>query len=379
MFYYFFFFGLISFFALIKINSKIVLYSILSLLCVFLCFGYMTGSDWRYYELDYVNITTTAFADQVNEIAYYYYNYLFAICGIGFWPFFIFTKIILFIVSCHFLIKFSGKGVYFAFLGFYSIIAVFEFIDNPMRNLIAGTIFMYGFQYVLEKKLVRFTVICIIASLFHKSIIVLWPFYFLLNKELSEKKLLYSYIIFNLILLFAGEYLITFFKAIDYYSYVSSDKAGEQIGGYLLNENIHDAPFSIGVVSRYILFAVIIFNGDSIKSSSRYGVIIFNSSIIALFLLRFATIWPIAMRFSIPFIVCYAAALGLIIINLKEVKKISYVFFYLCILAGTLFAQITTTYKYIPYTNYLCYLFSKKPSYDERVNYNLNKTPYKSN
>ena len=377
MFYYFFFFGLLAFFALIKINSRIVLYSLLSFLCFFLCFGYMTGSDWRYYELDYVNVTTTAFADQVNELGYYCYNYLFAICNIDFWPFFIFTKIILFILNSYFLIKFSGKGVYFALLSFYSLMAVFEFIDNPMRNLIAGTIFMYGFKYVLERRLLAFTIICIIASLFHKSIIVLWPFYFLLNKEFSKKKLLYSYIIFNVILLLSSEYLITFFRAIDYYNYVSSDKAGEQVGAYLLNENIHDSPFSVGVVSRYILFAVIIFMSDSIKNSSKYGTIIFNSSVIALFMLRFATIWPIAMRFAIPFIVCYCSALSLIIINLKAPKKIIYVTCYLFILAGTLFAQITTSYKYIPYTNYVFYLFAKKPSYDDRFNYNINNSPYR--
>ena len=71
----------------------------------FLCLGYMTGSDWRQYEVRYESLTQEGIP--VIEFGWYFYQYVFKFIGIKFWHFFIFTKIICFAISINFLRKYS--------------------------------------------------------------------------------------------------------------------------------------------------------------------------------------------------------------------------------------------------------------------------------
>ena len=68
-------------------------------LWLFLCFGYMTGSDWRVYEEWYYSLDfNRLFYDYYAEPGYYLYMMLFRLLNVGFWPYFILTKTIIFIV-----------------------------------------------------------------------------------------------------------------------------------------------------------------------------------------------------------------------------------------------------------------------------------------
>ena len=69
------------------------------LLCLFYCFGYMTGSDWRTYE-DWYNCLdfNKFYFGYRNEPGYYLYMMLFKKIGVTFWAYFIFTKSLIFII-----------------------------------------------------------------------------------------------------------------------------------------------------------------------------------------------------------------------------------------------------------------------------------------
>lgn len=63
--------------------------------------------------------------------------------------------------------------------------------------------------------------------------------------------------------------------------------------------------------------------------------------------------------------------------NLKnEMKLLIYSLFFI-ISVGTIYSTITGSYKYLPYSNYLEYIFVNKPDYNYRANYNFVKSPYK--
>ena len=66
---YFFFFFLILFFSLNKKvgRTKSLDIILLVILCIFLCMGYMTGSDWRQYEPQYNSLTLTEFFSNNNK------------------------------------------------------------------------------------------------------------------------------------------------------------------------------------------------------------------------------------------------------------------------------------------------------------------------
>lgn len=50
---------------------------------------------------------------------------------------------------------------------------------NIMRQWLAIGIYLYGVQYLLEKKLVHYLIVCVVAMLFHSSAVITIPIYFI--------------------------------------------------------------------------------------------------------------------------------------------------------------------------------------------------------
>ena len=94
---------LILFFAFNKKaeNTKIIFNLLLLLLGIFLCFGYMTGSDWRVYEQLYNSLNFSNLLENVKgfEFGYPITQIIFKSLGFSFWPFFIILKIICFSIT----------------------------------------------------------------------------------------------------------------------------------------------------------------------------------------------------------------------------------------------------------------------------------------
>lgn len=374
---YLFFLVLIIAGDFLKIRSKFLLFSIIFLVGIFLCFGYMTGSDWRAYELDYINLQNKISYDGSIEFGYFIYMVPFVVLGINFWHFFIFTKIVLYLIICHFIKKYIPDNFYFAFAIFYCFIAVFAFIDNPMRYLIASILFSYSFKFILDKNFKKYIFVCFISFLFHKSFLIMIPLYFVLNKNFKTKQVVFTFIAFNVLLFLYSEQLILLFKSIDLLSYSTSKSMSEKIGGYIMRDDIVDRQFTFGMLSRYILFIILVLFKKKIEEFSKYGNMAFNSSILSLFILRLALIWPVTVRFIIPFSIFYCVTLAMVISSSPRTMKLKYYTIIMFIYFGALYSQITSAYKYIPYTSYLSYLTSDKPSYSYRSNYNYTHSPYK--
>lgn len=168
-------------------HSKLTLYIFTGYLCVFLCFGYMTGSDWRSYEPIYNEIDfNNLFYNYFFEPGYYIYMLIFKFLKIGFWPFFIFTKVIIFIVFVKIIINLQGNYIYPILMFFIPYYGYYLFIDNPMRNLIAIAIFLISIKYIHEKKIWKYLACILLASSFHFSAIILFPLYWVLDKRISN-------------------------------------------------------------------------------------------------------------------------------------------------------------------------------------------------
>jgi hypothetical protein len=353
------------------------MYAIIGLVGLFLCFGYMTGSDWRAYELSYTNLQNGNFSEDYIEIGYKIYMILFINLGIGFWPFFIFTKFCLYLITCYFIKKHIPDNFYLAFAIYYCFMGIFVFIDNPMRYLIGSTIFLFSFKYILNKNFLKYVVLCLFAALFHKSFLALIFLYFFLNKSYKTSSIIIFFIALNILMIFFSDHLIQLSKSFNFLYSIDYKNYREIVSSYLLADDINDKQFSLGLLSRYLIFIILILSRKKIVSSSKYGNIAFNSAILTIYLLRFAFVWPIVMRIAIPLSVFYCVTLGLVVSNSYGLKKISTYSFLIIIYSGVLFSQITSAYKYIPYTSYLQYIGIDKPDYSYRDNYNYFYSPYK--
>lgn len=75
-------------------------------------------------------------------------------------------------------IKKYGQNIFLAFLVFIA----FRFSDfpmNAMRQGVAIAFVFFSFKYIIEKKLILFSITILVASLFHKTALIFLPAYFL--------------------------------------------------------------------------------------------------------------------------------------------------------------------------------------------------------
>jgi hypothetical protein len=336
----------------------------------------MTGSDWRAYEQIYYAVDINDPFSAVVEYGYHFYMYVFRLFAIDFWTFFIFTKFVLYILTVNFILKFNKDKFYITLAFFISFFGLSLFIDNPMRNLIAITIFLFSIKYIINRQLIKFLAIILVASAFHISTLILIPIYWLAKMELDKKWLLAIFIIFNIVLWIFDSQLrsyVNFETGIPFVDSKISFYFGDNSQGNIYTEN---RIFSLGLLVRFILFIILIHSQKLIKE--RFGNVIYNLAVLSFFFHRLGIAVPLFGRFlffvSIPFSIIIVD----LILAFEKKSRPVYFLFLTLIIFYTTFTTITLDYKYIPYSNYLSYVAKKeKPSFHERSMYNIRKSPYK--
>lgn len=113
--------------------------------------------------------------------------------------------------------------IYITF-GFYT------FLFNTVRQAIALAILFYGIKFFLEKKLIKYLVVVLIASLFHISAWIMIPFYFIVHFKFKVE--------IKAILIFISSAILSS-MVIQYMSasnqrYEQYTQESEHAGGYLL-------------------------------------------------------------------------------------------------------------------------------------------------
>jgi hypothetical protein len=372
MFIYFFFYFLVLLFALFFKASKIRYFDVLllSFLGCFLTMGYMTGSDWRSYEMEYESLDKETLQGQ--EYGWYIYKSIFKILGIKFWHFFIFTKLLCYTLILNSLKKFSCVNYYWALLIFFGVFSLDAFIDNPMRNLIAGVIFLMSLSYIVERELLKFLFILLLASLFHTSALLMIPLYFVDKFDVNFKKVFLSFCLFVSLIFFAQVYFreIILFVVWNYGGFLS-----ERFNPVYLHESfyIRHPGVTWGFVFHYMLFGLIYFKKSEFERL-KHGKLLFNLSFIYMIVYSISFMIWIFFRFRLYLFVPFSICVGYL--------PFFYVRFYTklvsitCIVIVSFFVMKSTikgSYKYIPYTNYL---LEPERNFDERSRFNFNHSPY---
>lgn len=374
---YFLFPGVIVIADLLRRRSKPLLYSVVFVVGLFLCFGYMTGSDWRAYELAYGLLLIKESPPHSTDPGFLLLMLPFTLSGVEFWHFFIVAKVVLYLIFCYYIRRFAAHDFYYAFAIFYGYIAVFLFIDNPMRNLIASAVYLFALKHIREREWLKYLFVCFVAVLFHKSALLLIPLYFVLNRTYQARHIAIAFIAFNALIHIYGGDLVQAVKSIDYAGYADSKETAEKLYSYVLADDIEDKRFSLGLLARYIAFIVLILSKKRIERSSGYGAMIFNGSILVIVILRLAFLWPILVRVVIPLSLFFCVAIAIAVRSSDGIMKPVYYATFLVFYSAALYSQITSAYKYIPYTSYLSYCFADKPDYEYRSDYNLSHSPYR--
>ena len=371
-----------------KLNySRYILFIVYVVMPIIFCFGYMVGSDWRSYELDYDLMDTSSFSYNVfrGEPGYYFLAFLVKKIGIGFWEFSILIKLVGYYSFIYIYRKYSTNyvGLLYAIPAF----MLYSMVNFPARSYLAFTVFMFNIPNIINRKFVRFVALWILASTFHLSALIVFPVYFFTSFNTKH------YLIVSIVLAvaamvyigFVGKDVFSVFSNLDYLD------INERLDPYSNEQNIRST-FSIGLLvkiglllylilkfpinnkSGLLWYLILKFPINNKSFNNDYTTAMINLSITYVLFSAIAAVIPIFSRaadmISLPFF---------IILGMSAVKKTSISFNIVILIVSVLLTIriITSTYLFVPYSNYLEYIASPKPSYEYRDNYNYNNSPYK--
>lgn len=375
---YFFviFLSLVSHFVQGLRNSDIWYRMYLCILCVFLCCGYMCGSDWRQYESMYYNIDLgNVFYGYYAEPGFLFYMVLFRLLHVDFWIFAILNKIFQFLIISRVINKYASDFKYIVWMFLLPKSGFYMFIDYPMRNMIAIAIFLYSIKYIIQKKIIRYLLCAILAMTFHTSAIVVIPLYFVLDKNISTRTYIISLLVVFALFTSRGMFNAILVKATDLSPYIL-----KQVEYYVLGDSIdgEGSLLSMGMFLQIFFFACLLKFRNMI-SSSKYGRIILNGALCYILLYRLGLSISIFSRFQLYLVVLYAIGIVFLIKKVTPASR-SIAISILCLLVSVMgYKDLRRDgWKYVPYSNYLPYAITGScPDYNYRDNYNPRVTPYK--
>lgn len=346
-------------------------------LMIFLCAGYMCGTDWRSYEFAYNHSSLSTVNQEIFEIGY---SYLQAIChtlGINFWIFHIALKSIVFFSLCYFVKVFKQNLFLFWFL-FLPDMGFYLFIDCPFRNLLAAGGFFWAINLFLKRKFIIFFFITILLAQVHSSAYFLIIIYLFSNLRAKNRYIILFFILSNILayrLDLITDYILFPLLGIDGY-------LGERVRTYFIQDEVWNSSVNLGTIYRIICFIIVLYNRKQIESSSVYGRYIFNLAILFFMIYPFGMSMKMIQRFLFYTMPFFIVSIEIIFHDIKLLsmslhKRLLFmIFFFWGMLV--VYKNVTHDYRYIPYTNYFEYI-GGHPSYSYRSSYNIQNSPYDAN
>lgn len=348
--------------------------SALILIALFLCFGYMTGTDWYSYESYYNNVKLSQEVEETREFGYFLLQTLSIKLGLDFWEFHILIKLLVFLSLINF-VRWLKVNIFLFLALFIPTIGLYLFVDCPFRNLIAFGFSLIAFKKLFQNQIMGFLIYTFIAINFHISALFLLLIFFIYKIELKNSIIVITTIIIYSIA-FNTEFLITklYLPLVKIFPEID-----ERISGYLVNNDFISNTMNLGSYIRLFIILIFIFFKNNSVQGGKYSSYIFNLSIIFLMLYPLGISVKIIQRIALylsPFF-----ALGIIyLLRSLQIRTNIYILslFFILFSFWQTYSLVTVDFRYIPYTNYIPYFCKKDfPSMEYRYKYNKTVSPYK--
>lgn len=190
------------------------------------------GCDFVEYGFDFINRTLFAW-------------------GLGAEVFFL----VCIIIPAYFIYLSLNRSEYYTGSAIMFYILSYVFMINGMRQGIACGLFIFAYRYIIEKRILLYVLFILIGSLFHASILILLPLYFVLNIKWNIKNVYY-------IILYISSYLFVFFDfsgVLSYfYTFTLGNRNYSEIYGDIRVESASSIGFIFISVLNTIIFIMII-------------------------------------------------------------------------------------------------------------------------
>lgn len=277
-----------------------------------LAFNYKMGTDWliyqRYYELEVIRYSfkDILFNNPFRlERGYIILNLLGNKIGLNY-EFFMAVLIIFCIIN---ILKIGSKKSknYYIFVLIIFVEYIFGMSIEPViRQFIAVTIIVIGYQYIEKKELLKFFLIILVAIQFHTSAVIGFGAYFLDKINISKKRLCFLVIFIFIIIKILPFLLVNIANLTsNKYFYIYADYFNNSIYGISRSRSIKESTF-IFIITLIYLY-IVFFAYDNSKNKKNY---IKNMALIYIICGHFQNILPILYRIQGYFVVPFAIALS---------------------------------------------------------------------
>lgn len=364
------------FFATFLKDKRLKLFILLGLL-IFLCGGYMCGSDWRNYEYAYNHSRIATAGDEQFEIGYSYLQAYAHSLGIDFWHFHILLKFLVFLSLCYF-VRFFKQSLFLFWFLFLPDMGFYLFIDCPFRNLLAAGGFFLGIRFFLERRILLFFLLIFLLSLLHSSAYFLVIVYMCTKIHLKNKYYVLLFLVSNILayrLDLITDYILFPLLGVD-------GHLGERVRFYFIQEEFWSTSVNLGTIYRIVCFCIILYYRKKVEDSSTYGHYIFNLTMLFFMIYPFGISMKMIQRFmfyTMPFFIISVEIIfrDIRLLSMPFSKKMLFMIFFFWGMIK-IYTNTSYDYRYIPYTNYLEYI-ENPPAYSFRSNYNIQNSPYEAN
>jgi hypothetical protein len=367
------------------INNKYFhLFSIV-IVALFLCTGYMTGSDWRNYEIMYLTPLREMLDSRI-EIGYTALQTFFRSVGMDFWLFHILLKLLVFMSLLHFLRNFAINIFLFLFI-YLAENAIILFVDCPFRNLIALGLGFIAFNFLLVDNKRVFLVFSLLAVSFHYSAFFLFVAYLLSRLTIKSKYYIIMFVACNLVAYKVDILIDNIFLPV----FGISPFLKGVFDVYVLNPDFVSSTINLGSIYKIAIFILIIWKRKYFEEEV-FGNFVYKMVMLYLLIYPFTIAFIIFSRFALfvqPFFIISiiylfnVIRLKVIYAKLGNVKKIvsfNRIYMFVIILYSFLKIHQVLSYdeRYVPYSTYMQYVVEQDfPNYRTRDNYNYIHSPYK--
>ena len=240
---------------------------------------YSIGTDTSLYTSDFRNQINPNYFIFRDEMEYGYQLLSYTILNFThnyFWLFFV-SSVIVIGSYLHIFKKISND--YFLSIYIFITFGFYNFYFNGLRQGLAMAITIWAIPYLIEKKLFNFSLLIIVATLFHKSALIMFFMYFIIHLKLKIE--------YKIASIFLGSFLLSGlvieYLASENERYVAYTTASENAGGYL-------------TLSIFLLFGVIFYFLNNAKNTfSKMEYILLQ-----LYLLGLVFLIPVALLGANP-------------------------------------------------------------------------------
>ncbi|MCQ8212122.1 EpsG family protein [Cetobacterium somerae] len=315
-------------------------------------FAYKIHNDFAIYERVYNSFNSFSIEQTRFEIGYKSINLIFSMF-LNFYEF----KALLYFVNIILIYK-GIKAIYpqyqkyvWSFLYFYG--PYYLFWLTAIRQSIAISIVIYSYHFLYENNVKKYTLCILIATLFHKSALLMLVMIFIQKIRISRTKIVVGYIFSIIILLFGNS---NFFNTM--FSLIKEDLVKKNIS--ILNL----------VLYSILLIASILTYFKNTKFKDRREIFLFKNYIM------FMIVFFLSLRLDfiyriLPYLSIF---LGIEIseiferIKLKKIKFISLIIIFLIFQINTIKNLNRKDGRLVPYNSYIETFFYKIP-YEETSEY----------